>query len=91
MPCFQLEERRSGEICNACVLLVKRFKKLPPGSNRNWKHVSISLLLIFNILTNHFAININIKLNSKLHVNISFFNKYITLINQNIKNIFDNT
>ncbi|XP_070165784.1 SIN3-HDAC complex-associated factor isoform X1 [Polyergus mexicanus] len=39
MPCFQLEERRSGEICNACVLLVKRFKKLPPGSNRNWKHV----------------------------------------------------
>ncbi|EZA51075.1 SIN3-HDAC complex-associated factor [Ooceraea biroi] len=39
MPCFQLEERRSGEICNACVLLVKRFKKLPPGSNRNWRHV----------------------------------------------------
>ncbi|XP_067209562.1 SIN3-HDAC complex-associated factor isoform X2 [Linepithema humile] len=39
MPCFQLEERRSGEICNACVLLVKRFKKLPPGSNRHWRHV----------------------------------------------------
>lgn len=39
MPCFLLEERRYGEICNACVLLVKRFKKLPPGSNRNWRHV----------------------------------------------------
>ncbi|XP_011637551.1 SIN3-HDAC complex-associated factor [Pogonomyrmex barbatus] len=37
--CFQLSERRSGEICNACVLLVKRFKKLPPGIERNWKHV----------------------------------------------------
>lgn len=41
MPCFLLEERRSGEICNACVLLVKRFKKLPAGSERNWSHVSI--------------------------------------------------
>ena len=42
MECFQLEERRTGEICNACVLLVKRWKKLPAGSNRNWRHVSIS-------------------------------------------------
>ncbi|XP_028522848.1 uncharacterized protein LOC107998586 isoform X2 [Apis cerana] len=39
MECFQLEERRTGEICNACVLLVKRWKKLPAGSNRNWRHV----------------------------------------------------
>ncbi|CAD6241479.1 GSCOCG00009276001-RA-CDS [Cotesia congregata] len=34
--CFLLKEPRTGEICNACVLLVKRFKKLPPGSLRNW-------------------------------------------------------
>lgn len=39
IECFQLEERRTGEICNACVLLVKRWKKLPAGSNRNWRHV----------------------------------------------------
>ncbi|XP_066585805.1 SIN3-HDAC complex-associated factor [Prorops nasuta] len=39
MECFQLEEKRTGEICNACVLLVKRWKKLPAGSNRNWRHV----------------------------------------------------
>jgi hypothetical protein len=39
MDCFQLHERRSGEICNACVLLVKRWKKLPAGSERNWRHV----------------------------------------------------
>uniref|UniRef100_A0A0C9QAF4 Fam60a_1 protein n=1 Tax=Fopius arisanus TaxID=64838 RepID=A0A0C9QAF4_9HYME len=38
-PCFLLEERRTGEICNACVLLVKRWKKLPAGSDRNWSHV----------------------------------------------------
>ncbi|KAL7307945.1 hypothetical protein TKK_0000037 [Trichogramma kaykai] len=39
VKCFQLQEARSGEICNACVLLVKRWKKLPPDSDRNWKHV----------------------------------------------------
>ncbi|XP_063236486.1 SIN3-HDAC complex-associated factor [Bacillus rossius redtenbacheri] len=39
MECFQLQEHRSGEICNACVLLVKRYKKLPVGSDRNWQHV----------------------------------------------------
>lgn len=39
IECFSLAERRRGEICNACVLLVKRFKKLPEGSNRNWRHV----------------------------------------------------
>lgn len=40
--CFRIveEDRRSGEICNACVLLVKRWKKLPPGTTRDWHHVS---------------------------------------------------
>ena len=45
--CFGLHETRSGDICNACVLLVKRWKKLPAGStkqnktkqNKNWNHV----------------------------------------------------
>nr|CAD7428307.1 unnamed protein product [Timema monikensis] len=45
MECFQLDERRSGEICNACVLLVKRWKKLPVGSERNWRHVSFIVLI----------------------------------------------
>lgn len=40
IKCFQLNESRQGEICNACVLLVKRFKRLPPDSNRHWSHVS---------------------------------------------------
>jgi Protein Family FAM60A len=39
IECFQLSEQRGGEICNACVLLVKRWKKLPAGSQRNWSHV----------------------------------------------------
>ncbi|XP_045892811.1 SIN3-HDAC complex-associated factor-like [Micropterus dolomieu] len=37
--CFGLSEMRSGEICNACVLLVKRWKKLPVGTKKNWNHV----------------------------------------------------
>ncbi|XP_072769459.1 LOW QUALITY PROTEIN: SIN3-HDAC complex associated factor, like [Nerophis lumbriciformis] len=37
--CFGLSEDRVGDICNACVLLVKRWKKLPNGSKRNWNHV----------------------------------------------------
>ena len=41
--CFKLDgETRSGEICNACVLLVKRFIKMPPNQknpDRNWNHV----------------------------------------------------
>ncbi|XP_023840753.1 SIN3-HDAC complex-associated factor-like [Salvelinus sp. IW2-2015] len=37
--CFGLCGTRSGEICNACVLLVKRCKKLPVGSKKNWNHV----------------------------------------------------
>lgn len=40
IECFQLSTPRKGEICNACVLLVKRFKRLPPGSERHWSHVS---------------------------------------------------
>ena len=34
-----LLQEREGEICNACVLLVKRWRKLPEGSTRNWAHV----------------------------------------------------
>ena len=45
--CFQLYEKRSGEICNACVLLVKRWKKLPSGSTRNWQHVRIFSIIYF--------------------------------------------
>ncbi|XP_034529429.1 SIN3-HDAC complex-associated factor-like [Notolabrus celidotus] len=37
--CFGLVEVRCGDICNACVLLVKRWKKLPAGSKKNWNHV----------------------------------------------------
>jgi len=37
--CFKLEEERVGEICNACVLLVKRWKKLPKNTKRDWSHV----------------------------------------------------
>lgn len=37
--CFKLEEERVGEICNACVLLVKRWKKLPKNTKRDWAHV----------------------------------------------------
>ncbi|XP_071359116.1 SIN3-HDAC complex-associated factor-like [Trachinotus anak] len=37
--CFGLAEVRCGDICNACVLLVKRWKKLPVGSKKNWNHV----------------------------------------------------
>lgn len=39
--CFRLKEKRTGEICNACVLLVKRFKKLTPDNKltKHWHHV----------------------------------------------------
>ena len=57
--CFQLNEKRQGEICNACVLLVKRWKKLPPGSSKNWKHVrkEMSIDVLFYVLRNccHFS------------------------------------
>lgn len=39
LTCFQLEVTRIGEICNACVLLVKRWKKLPMGDDRHWAHM----------------------------------------------------
>lgn len=37
--CFRLQEERFGEICNACVLLVKRWRKLPKHKMRDWAHV----------------------------------------------------
>jgi len=38
--CFLLEsEERTGDICNACVLIVKRWRQLPPGTSKNWAHV----------------------------------------------------
>lgn len=40
-PATEAMLSRTGDICNACVLLVKRWKKLPHGSSRNWKHVRI--------------------------------------------------
>jgi hypothetical protein len=30
------KEERSGDICNPCVLKVKRFNMLPKGSDKNW-------------------------------------------------------
>jgi len=36
--CFLLDEERDGDICNACVLLVKRYKKLPKDTKKNWAH-----------------------------------------------------
>jgi len=38
--CFKLEgETRFGEICNACVLIVKRWRNLPRDTEKNWSHV----------------------------------------------------
>ena len=37
--CFKLDDTRYGEICNACVLIVKRWKKLPANTNKDWHHV----------------------------------------------------
>lgn len=39
--CFRIQEKRSGEICNACVLLVKRWKKLSLENKltKHWHHV----------------------------------------------------
>merc|ERR550532_3096750 len=28
-----------GEICNACVLILKRWRQLPLGTSKNWAHV----------------------------------------------------
>ena len=54
--CFRLTEKRQGEICNACVLLVKRWKKLPTSSAKNWKHVSISWQYVVKICGLHFFV-----------------------------------
>merc|ERR1712187_355844 len=37
--CFRLSDSRSGEICNACVLIVKRWRNLPQNTEKNWAHV----------------------------------------------------
>ena len=37
--CFLLDETREGDICNACVLVVKRWKNLPKDTKKNWAHV----------------------------------------------------
>ncbi|XP_014676924.1 PREDICTED: protein FAM60A-like [Priapulus caudatus] len=37
--CFQVTEERVGDICNACVLLVKRWRTLPKDCKRHWNHV----------------------------------------------------
>ena len=37
--CFKLDDTRNGEICNACVLIVKRWKKLPANTTKDWHHV----------------------------------------------------
>jgi len=37
--CFQLSEATEGEICNACVLIVKRWRMLPQNTKKNWAHV----------------------------------------------------
>lgn len=39
LGCFKLETARIGEICNACVLIVKRWKKLPSNTDKDWAHV----------------------------------------------------
>ena len=39
MGCFKLAGVRNGEICNACVLIVKRWKKLPKDTDKDWHHV----------------------------------------------------
>jgi len=40
VDCFKLEgEKRNGDICNACVLVVKRWRKLPGDTKKHWKHV----------------------------------------------------
>jgi len=37
--CFKIQEDRQGEICNACVLIVKRWRVLPSDTKKNWNHV----------------------------------------------------
>jgi len=37
--CFKIDDTRYGEICNACVLIVKRWRNLPRDTKKNWNHV----------------------------------------------------
>ena len=37
--CFKLSSYRSGDMCNACVLIVKRWRKLPRTSKKDWAHI----------------------------------------------------
>ena len=37
--CFKLSSSRSGDICNACVLIVKRWRKLPRNNKKDWAHI----------------------------------------------------
>ena len=37
--CFQLAEERTGQVCNACVLIVKRWRNLPEDTGKHWAHV----------------------------------------------------
>jgi len=39
--CFKLDEshKRHGDICNACVLIVKRWRVLPKDTDKDWHHV----------------------------------------------------
>ena len=39
LGCFKLGTARIGEICNARVLIVKRWKKLPANTSKDWAHV----------------------------------------------------
>lgn len=37
--CFKLQESRYGDICNACVLIVKRWRLGGRKTDKNWSHV----------------------------------------------------
>ena len=37
--CFKLVETRAGQVCNACVLIVKRWRNLPEDTSKHWAHV----------------------------------------------------
>ncbi|KAK3581804.1 hypothetical protein CHS0354_026010 [Potamilus streckersoni] len=39
--CFRIVEKRSGVICNACVLIVKRWRKLPNDTDKHWNHLQV--------------------------------------------------
>jgi len=37
--CFKLSAPRTGEVCNACVLIIKRWRNLPGNTVKDWAHV----------------------------------------------------